>query len=207
MAQAIETPTVAGGRARSPRHAEMLTAAARLFSERGYHGTSMQDLADALGLQRGSLYAHIGSKEELLYDVVHEGAERFLIRGRAAAALQAGARVKLRAFLVGHAETVAEHQNAATVFLTEWEYLAPELRHEVETARDEYEGIVRSIIEEGIASGQLRPDTDVRFAATLVLSAGNWMYTWYRPGGELGPKEIGQRLADLLLTGIEGEKP
>ena len=122
MALAAET-------VRSPRRAELVRAAARLFSTRGYHGTSMQHLAEALGLQRGSLYAHIGSKEELLFDVVNEGADRFLERGQNAFDLQAIASLRLRRLLVGHIETAIEHLDAATVFLNEWRYLSRELRN------------------------------------------------------------------------------
>ena len=187
---------------RTSRRAEVVRAAARLFSERGYHGTSMQHLGDALGLQRGSLYAHIGSKEELLFDVVDEGAERFLERGRAALERGGSATDRLTALLVGHAETAAEHLDAATVFLNEWRYLSEDLRAAVQAKRDRYEAMVRSIVEDGIASGEFRPDADVRFAATLVLSAGNWLFSWYRPGGELGPTEIGERFAELLARGL-----
>ena len=98
-------PGAAPETTRSARRHEMIEAAARLFSERGYHGTSMQHLADALGLQRGSLYAHIGSKEDLLFDVVDEGAERFLERAREAAAAPASPAVKLRRLLIGHVAT------------------------------------------------------------------------------------------------------
>jgi TetR/AcrR family transcriptional regulator, cholesterol catabolism regulator len=190
-------------RAPSARRAEMGKAAARLFSERGYHGTSMQDLADALGLQRGSLYAHIGSKQELLFDVVDEGAERFLERGKQAMEMRRPAGPRLRCLLTGHIETAIEHLDAATVFLNEWRYLPSELRELVQQKRDSYEEMVRSIISDGVAAGDFRNDTDVGFAARLVLSAGNWTYAWYRPGGELGPKEIGERFADLLIRGLE----
>jgi len=190
-------------RAVSPRRAEMVRAAARLFSECGYHGTSMQHLAQALGLQRGSLYAHIGSKEELLFDVVDEGAERFLERGRHAADMPALASVRLRRLLVGHIETAIEHLDAATVFLNEWRYLSQPLQQIVQTKRDTYEGFVRRILDDGIAAGEFRGDADVRFASTLILSAGNWTYAWYRPGGELGPTEIGERFATLILKGLE----
>ncbi len=88
---------------RTSRRADVVRAAARLFSERGYHGTSMQHLGDALGLQRGSLYAHIGSKEELLFDVVEEGAGRFLERGQRASESGGSATDRLKALLVGHA--------------------------------------------------------------------------------------------------------
>jgi AcrR family transcriptional regulator len=181
----------------------MTRAAARLFSERGYHGTSMQHLGDALGLQRGSLYAHIGSKEDLLYDVVEEGARHFLERASAAAGDDAPAAERLRRLLVGHIETAVEHLDAATVFLNEWRYLSEGLRQAVQEERDRYESIVRNIIEEGIASGEFRQDADIRFAARLVLSAGNWTFAWYRPGGELSATEIGEGFATLVLKGLE----
>ena len=181
----------------------MVQVAARLFSERGYHGTSIQHLATALGLQKGSLYSHIGSKEELLFDVVNEGADRFLERGEQAYALPAFASVRLRRLLVSHVETAIEHLDAATVFLNEWRYLSEDKRHIVQEKRDRYEQIVRDIVEEGITTGEFRDDANVRFAARLVLSAGNWTYAWFKPGGELGPTEIGERFADLLIRGLE----
>jgi AcrR family transcriptional regulator len=193
-------------RSRGARRADLVRAAARLFSERGYHGTSMQHLADALGLLRGSLYAHIGSKEDLLFDVVDEGAERFLARGRAALDAATAAE-RLRRFLVVHVETAIEHLDAGTVFLNEWRYLSDERRAIVQAKRDEYEAMLTSIIETGIESGEFRADADVRFAVLLVLSAGNWVYEWYRPGGPLGPTQIGERFAELIITGLkEGAK-
>ncbi len=187
----------------TPRRAELTAAAARLFSQRGYHGTSMQHLGDALGIQRGSLYAHIGSKEELLYDVVNAGAAHFLQRAEVAFQFSGTADQRLRRLLIGHIETAIEHLDAATVFLNEWRYLGDQRRAEVNEMRDRYEKIVRSIIEDGIIAGEFRPDADVTFAARLVLSAGNWTFAWYRPGGELGATEIGERFADLVLKGLQ----
>lgn len=198
-----------GVRGSSPRRAELVEAAARLFSERGYHGTSMKHLGDELGLLKGSLYAHIGSKQELLHEVVEEGATRFLERGRAALDLDGTATERLEAFLVGHIETATEHLDAATVFLNEWRYLNDDLRADVQTKRDTYEGFVRTIIAGGIATGEFRDDADVDMAARLVLSAGNWVYAWYRPGGSLSATEIGRRYTELLVRGltIEEEDP
>jgi AcrR family transcriptional regulator len=190
-------------RTRSARRAELIGAAARLFSERGYHGTSMQHLGDALGLKRGSLYAHIGSKEELLFDVVDDGAERFLARGAKALSVSGTAADRLRAFLIGQIETAIEHLDAATVFLNEWRYLSDDLRSVVQTKRDHYEGMITKIVSEGVAGGEFRSDADSRFAVLLVLSAGNWVYEWYRPGGRLGPKEIGEKFGDLIVSGLK----
>jgi len=191
---------------RTPRRNELVAVAARLFSQRGYHGTSMQDLGNELGIQRGSLYAHIGSKEELLFDVADDGAERFLGRGRQALEGDGGAAQRLRALLIGHVETATQHLEASTVFLNEWRYLSPELRDHIQAKRDRYEQMVRDIVTAGIAAGEFRPDADVHFAATLVLSAGNWTYTWYRPGGDLTPTEIGERFAELVTKGLEARR-
>ena len=70
-------------------------------------------------------------------------------------------------------------------------------------SNDAYEALIRGIIEEGIASGEFRDDADVRIATLGVLSVGNWIYAWYRPEGELGPQDIGERFADLLVKGLE----
>jgi TetR/AcrR family transcriptional regulator, cholesterol catabolism regulator len=184
------------------RKADLVQAAARLFSERGYHGTSMQHLGEALGLLRGSLYAHIGSKEELLFEVVDEGAEAFLERGRAAASLEGTAAARLEAFLVGHIETASRQLEAATVFLNEWRYLGDARKKIVQDKRDAYEQIVRDIIAVGKERGEFRDSLDVRLAARLVLSAANWTYSWYRPGGELTPTDIGKAFASMLIDGF-----
>ena len=200
---AAQIPTLAPATERkSARRAEVVRAAARLFSERGYHGTSMQHLGEALGLLRGSLYAHIGSKEELLFEVVDEGARQFLQRGRAALEMDASASQKLEALLVGHIETASEHLDAATVFLNEWRYLGADQRALVQDKRDAYEQIVRDLVTAGIAAGEFRRDLDVPLAARLVLSAANWTYSWYRPGGELSPLEIGRTYAQMLVEGF-----
>jgi TetR/AcrR family transcriptional regulator, cholesterol catabolism regulator len=210
QAQALKDSPVADGvksvvdrRGATGRRGEVVRAAARLFSERGYHGTSMQHLGEALGLLRGSLYAHIGSKEELLFEVVNEGAERFLARGAAALETGGPAATRLRGLLVAHIETAIEHMDAATVFLNEWRYLSDERRSLIVDKRHRYESMMRTVIEEGMRAGEFRPDLDVPLAARLVLSAGNWTYSWYSPGGDLSPTQIAEMYADMLVKGFE----
>ena len=190
----------------SPRRAELVAAAARLFSERGYHGTSMRHLGDELGLLRGSLYAHTASKEELLFEVVDQGAERFLAGARAALEADAPAPDRLRALLVAHIEVAIDQIEAATVFLNEWRYLSDEPRSIVQAKRDSYERTVRRILSDGIEAGEFRATLDVALAARLVLSAGNWVYTWYRPGGGMTPAEVGAGYADMLVRGFCAEE-
>src|SRR3954468_4859636 len=111
----------------STRRHDLTRVAARLFAEKGYHGTSVGDLAEALGVQKGSLYAHIESKADLLWEVAREGAEAFH------AALdevpEEGPVVdRIRAALRGHLRVVAEQLDVATVFIREWRYLEGDRR-------------------------------------------------------------------------------
>src|ERR671937_2071703 len=106
----------------STRRSELTRQAARLFAEKGYHGTSIGDLAAALGVQKGSLYSHIESKQDLLYETMREGAAAFH------AALDAiperlPATERIREALRAHLRVVAEQLDVATVFVREWKYL------------------------------------------------------------------------------------
>src|SRR5437868_5936683 len=113
----------------SARRSELTREAARLFAEKGYHGTSIGDLAEAMGVQKGSLYHHIASKADLLWEVASEGALAFH------GALDAipddlGPVVRLRAALRAHLRVVSEQLDVATVFVREWRYLDEARRDE-----------------------------------------------------------------------------
>src|SRR5207248_11574105 len=111
----------------STRRAELTRTAARLFAEKGYHGTSIGDLAEAMGVQKGSLYAHIESKADLLWEVAREGAAAF--HSALDAVADEGPVVdRIRAALRAHLRVVAEQLDVATVFVREWRYLQGERR-------------------------------------------------------------------------------
>jgi len=183
------------------RRTEILEAALGLFSKKGYHDTSMQDLGEALGLQRGSLYTHIRSKEELLLAIVKRGAEEFLKALLPVEDMEAPAPERLREAMRRHIGVVARNLEAATVFFHEWRFLPETARQDVLKDRDRYEGVFRSILDDGIREGTLRPH-DTRLSATLALSAGNWLYQWYDPKGRLTADEIADRFSNFILEGI-----
>ena len=207
----------------STRRAELTRAAARLFAEKGYHGTSIGDLARELGVQKGSLYSHIASKADLLWEVAREGAEAFH------AALdeipEDGPAVeRIRAALRAHLRVVADQLDVATVFVREWRYLEGERRDAFVAERRRYEERFRSLFREGRELGELRADLDDATATLLALSAANWAYTWLRPepaeGGRSSPGARGSaagasslradtdaladRFTALLLDGMHG---
>jgi AcrR family transcriptional regulator len=185
----------------SARRAELTRAAARLFAEKGYHGTSVSDLADALGMQKGSLYTHIDSKADLLWDVAREGAEAF---HAALDAIPEDGPIleRIGAALRAHLRVVAEQLDIATVFVREWRYLEGARREQFLAERRRYEERVRALFREGRELGQLRADLEDGTAALLTLSAANWAYTWLRPGSETD--ELADRFTALLLDGMRG---
>ena len=183
------------------RRDELTREAARLFAERGFHGTSMDALAQALGVQKGSLYSLIGSKQELLFETMREGAHAFH------AALDdipedAPAAERIRLALRGHLRVVAEQLDVATVFIREWRYLEDRYRTEILDERRRYEERVRELFREGVETGELRTDLDAGAAALLTLSAANWAYTWLRAGAKTD--ELADRFTALLLDGMRG---
>src|SRR5918911_5730000 len=131
----------------SERRAELTRIAARLFAERGYQGTSLADLAAELGVQKPSLYHHIASKEDLLWEVAREGAQAFHAALDAVPA-DAPATERIRLALRGHLAVVATQLDVATVFVREWRYLEGERRERFLSERRRYEERVRGLFRE-----------------------------------------------------------
>ena len=185
----------------SARREELTRTAARLFADRGYHGTSLADLAEALGIQKASLYHHIDSKEDLLWEVARAGAASF---HAALNAVPEGlpATQKIRLALHAHLRVVGEQLDAATVFTREWRALQGERRERFVAERRRYEERIRDLFREGVEGGELRTDLDVATAALLFLSATNWAYTWLRAGADTDA--LADRFFGVLLDGMRG---
>src|SRR4051812_3564945 len=183
------------------RRNELVRQAARLFAEKGYHGTSTGDLAEAMGVQKGSLYAHISSKGDLLWEVASEGAAAFH------SALDAipddlPPIEKIRAALRAHLRVVAEQLDVATVFIREWRYLDGERREAFVAERRRYEERFRALFRDGRDLGALRADLDDGTATLLALSAANWAYTWITP--QTDTDALADRFYEALLDGMRG---
>jgi AcrR family transcriptional regulator len=183
------------------RRDELTREAARLFAERGFHGTSMGDLAAALGVQKGSLYSLTGSKQELLFATMREGARAFHA-ALDAVPERAPAIERVRIALRGHLRVVSEQLDVATVFTREWRYLEAKHRDEILAERRRYEERWRALFREGVESGDLRTDLDAAAATLLVLSAANWAYTWLEPGRDTD--ELADRFTAILVDGVRG---
>ncbi len=184
------------------RREELTREAARLFAERGFHGTSMDALAQALGVQKGSLYSLTGSKQELLFETHARGRGRVSCRTRRGA----GRRLGGRADPAGAARSPPRRLRAARLWRPcssrEWRYLEGEHREEILAERRRYEERWRALFREGVEAGGLRTDLDAGAATLLVLSAANWAYTWLEPGRDTD--ELADRFTAILVDGIRG---
>jgi AcrR family transcriptional regulator len=185
----------------STRREELTRQAARLFAQKGYHGTSIGEIAEALGVQKGSLYAHISSKQDLLYETMLEGARAFHA-GLDAIGDELRPSEKIRLALRSHLRVVADQLDVATVFVQEWRYLEGARRDEIIAERRRYEERIRALFREGRDLGELSSDLDDATAALLALSAANWAYTWLQPGRDTD--ELADRFYALLVDGIRG---
>jgi AcrR family transcriptional regulator len=184
------------------RRHQIEDAASVLFRERGYAATSVRDIAQALNLQGGSLYAHVASKEDVLWAIVGRAAERFQATVRPIA--EDGARTaadRLRAMIRAHAGVITDDLGNATVFLHEWRFLGDARRAEIAGRRDAYEALFRRVITGGVAAGEFATD-DPKIAATLILSALNGIAGWYRADGALTAETIAEHYAELFTRAL-----
>ena len=185
------------------RRQEIDAVAGELFHAQGYAATSVRDIARALDMQGASLYAHVTSKEDLLWSIVDRAATAFEAGAEAALVESAAGDTvdRLAAFVEAHVEVVTADPERASVFVTEWRHLSEPHREDIAGRRDAYEGRLRSLIIEGIASGAFR-STDPAIAAVFLLSALNGIAAWYRPAGRLTADRIADHFVDLALRSV-----
>ena len=186
---------------KAAREDQLLQIATRLFKEKGYRDTSMQDLADALGVQKASLYYYIKSKEELLRRLLEHafalvGAQIDEIYATDLTPLE-----KLRRALENHAVTLMDNLNLVSVYMDEYRNLPPRRLKQVLAVRKHYEQTLMQILQEGIARGDFRP-VNVEMTVYGLLGMLNWTVQWFSPTGKLSSQEIATILVDLALYGL-----
>lgn len=183
--------------------------ASELFREHGYAATSVRDIARALDMQGASLYAHVTSKEDVLWAIVDRTASRFeaaaaeVLDSTGAVPGQSDPAATLTRLVRAHVRVIAEDVEAAGVFVHEWRALGEERRAGVLSRRDTYERRFRDLIEEGMSSGDFAL-TDSSLAATAVLSALNGLPAWYDPAGRLTADRVADHFVEFTLGMLQG---
>jgi AcrR family transcriptional regulator len=193
----------AGGPRR--RADEVLEAAASVFAERGFHGASTQDIADRLGMRQASLYYYFTSKEAALEEVCVRGIEHIIADTERIAAGPGRAIDRLALIMRRHIEPMVQNCASLRAYLHERRFLPKEARRRVGRLARRYERILETVLEEGIATGELRPDLDTHIAADTILGMCNAAAHWpgKEPNGSM--RSIADELVRLIRSGIDGQ--
>ena len=174
--------------------------AAKLFALRGYAGASIQDLADALGVNKSAIYYYCRSKEDLLFEISRDAMERTLERTRQAVAEEGSPEMVIRRAVHAHVSSLAETLYEHRTMMTELDSLSPKHRMQVKLLRDRYEAIWIELLDRGVQAGCFS-NTDTKFILLGAMGALNWMIYWYDP--DQGPvDDMADRLANFLLHGL-----
>jgi AcrR family transcriptional regulator len=183
----------------------VLREAGRAFSKHGYHNTSLDDVAHALGISKGTLYNYVRDKQEILFafhQLAYDLSDRAFAIGRARGG--SGAEV-LRTIITHYIELLTGELGACGA-LMEVDALRPEDRAEAAKRRDTFERAFVAIIKEGIRDGSVR-SVDPKLAVFTFMGAINWLPRWFTPGGRLPGKAVAEQMADLLLFGLTTNRP
>ena len=186
---------------------EIIAAAAKVFQTKGYHAATVQDIADAVGILKGSLYHYVKSKEDLLYLIVKEPIARIYERMTEIVASELPAGEKLRGAILAHLEAFDRHSPHLFVYLHEREEMKRRFREQFKLSPKQYERCWQQILREGVKSGEFRPDFDVQVVSYGLLGMLNWLYKWYDPRGRLGVREVADQLSTLALAGLAAPAP
>ncbi len=184
---------------RRRRRAEILHAALRAFRERGYHATTLEDIADELGVRKTALYHYFPDKEAILYECHKESLaeiERLTKEAKKLDSATEALEHVIREFVRVMIDTLEGSPMAFEVSA-----LSVDRQDEVIAARDRFERQLRKIIDEGKKSGAFR-SVDSKIAVFAILGAINWIARWYRPEGSLHAPELGEEFADYLVGGL-----
>ena len=186
---------------------EIIAAAAKVFRTKGYHAASVQDIADEVGMLKGSLYHHFASKEDLLDLVVKEPIAGLYARVGGIVAEDLPAAEKLRRAILAHLEAFDGHHPHLFVYLRETDEFKRRFRAKMQLSPKQYERFWQQILREGVKSGEFRPDLDVPVISYGLLGMLNWLYKWYDPRGRLSAPEVAAQFSALALSGLSIAAP
>ena len=197
-AQATVSPHVRDKRER--RRAEILRAALRAFRDKGYHATTLDDIAEHVGVRKTALYHYFPDKESILYECHRESLAEvrrlMTIAGKSAESAAEHLALVIREHVRVMIETLEGSPLAFEVTA-----LSPERQDEVIQARDKYERGLRKIIDRGVKDGEFR-QVDSKIAVFAILGAINWIARWFNPDGAVQAPELGEQFADYLVGGL-----
>ena len=180
---------------------DILEAAAQVFRQKGFHGASMNDIADATSLKKASLYHHVSSKQEILLEILERALQLLLERISSITTQNIAADKKLRLMIQEYLQILVENIDLAAVLLFEHRALERRQHSRHIPNRDKFEALWKDVISEGVHARLFKCDNPALITRAL-LGQLNWTITWYRPEGALTIEEVADQYSELLLNGL-----
>lgn len=172
-----------------------------IFSQKGFHAASMQDIADAVSLQKASLYHHFPSKQDILIELLNHALDIIISRMEEVTSRPIPPEQRLREAMIAYLQALAEYQELSIVLLLEPRSLSTDVRARHIPRRDRFEHLWRDLVEEGKRAGVFNC-TDPSLAGRALLGVMNWTVTWYRQDGPLPIEAIASQFTELFLRGL-----
>lgn len=199
MAKTTAAATV-DGRTRTDRKSQIIDVSTALFREKGYHATSLDDIADRIGFTKPAIYYYFDSKEDILFAIVDEIVDRALARMTAIAERDDTPTQKLHDLLVANTRAVLDSLDGNTVFYNERGLLSPEREQAIREREREYTRVIRQIYIDGVQAGEFI-DLPPTVATSTLLGASIWSYRWFDVDGSRTSDQIAEDIAALLMNG------
>lgn len=190
------------GGAHSKRWDKLLQAAALLFAEKGYEATSMQDIADSVGVLKGSLYHYVDSKEKILFEIIND---TFELGVRNVGAIEAGLEPeeRIRALVDKHIDFLLNNVTTSRALLHESAALTGEYRKIVDVQNASYTNVFRRAIVDGQNAGVFNLDLNSDYACNFVLGACNWVYRWHDDSANVSHRQLRKQFADMVVAALK----
>ncbi len=184
----------------------ILDAAVKLFQAKGYINTSMDDIAEVVGLTKGGLYHYVEKKGDLLKDIHNQILDAFLERVGRAMEGEESPEKKVAKWIEAHASVTHDFLGHLKVLFTEIDNCSEEMLLATAYKRQQAQGMLIGILQAGISEGKIRADINPRIVSFLLLGMMNWFYIWYRPDGPLGMDEILSNMKRMVSDGLEKDR-
>ncbi len=181
--------------------AEVYRAAAQIILRKGYDATSVNDIANALGMTKAGLYHYISGKKELLFDIMTFGLDELNQECVVPAHSIVDPSERLHFIITKHADLVTRGEGAITILVDEITALTPVQNRKITARKREYFDKLRATLDELKAQGNLH-DVNTTTATFCILGMVNWLSRWFRPDGLLRPDQIGEEISKIVLHGL-----
>jgi AcrR family transcriptional regulator len=183
------------------RRVQIVEVAAKLFHERGYHETSMEVIAEAVGVRKASLYYYFTSKDQLLVEIHQDMIDLIIEQQQARVASDMKPTEQLLGIMTDLIQLMESHPGHLRIFFEHFRELPPDVRHDVSAKRDQYRELLVDVLTNGRDRGDFAFD-DPFLTAMSVLGVCNWTYQWFRPGGESSAAQVASYFHLQVLSGI-----